>query len=337
MSVKFNPFSGGLEIEQDVTYEGLPDKPLVVQDSPPADTDALWVDITETVNYYDNAEIKARYESNDDTNAFTNAEKSKLTDIAEGAEVNVNADWAATDGDAEILNKPTLGTAAATAATDYATAAQGTKADTAVQPAELTPYAPLNNPTFTGTSLILPNNSRINGTEHFYQTTKPTARGDSSALVVGDRWWKTDTGEEWSWNGTYWLGEPITIGAGGYIAGTGSITCTNDAALHSDYFLRSFSYQFNNLGVLNAVDKWLFTVVGLRSDGAVGIGYAGLTNISLESTTTVTGPRITIDVNVLASSDYGNNVKGFRINFTRFASAGALFLNAHALYYRIAP
>ena len=41
------------------------------------------------------------------------ADKSKLDDIAAGAEVNVNADWSASDGDAQILNKPTLGTAAA--------------------------------------------------------------------------------------------------------------------------------------------------------------------------------------------------------------------------------
>ena len=44
---------------------------------------------------------------------FTTAESSKLAGIAAGAEVNVNADWDATTGDAEILNKPTLGTAAA--------------------------------------------------------------------------------------------------------------------------------------------------------------------------------------------------------------------------------
>jgi hypothetical protein len=43
------------------------------------------------------------------------------------------ADWNATSGAAQILNKPTLGTAAATAATDYATAAQGVKADASVQ------------------------------------------------------------------------------------------------------------------------------------------------------------------------------------------------------------
>jgi len=43
---------------------------------------------------------------------YTSAEASKLAGIAEGAEVNVNADWTATSGDAQILNKPTLGAAA---------------------------------------------------------------------------------------------------------------------------------------------------------------------------------------------------------------------------------
>jgi hypothetical protein len=39
---------------------------------------------------------------------FTIAEKNKLAGIEAGAEVNVNADWNATSGDAEILNKPTI-------------------------------------------------------------------------------------------------------------------------------------------------------------------------------------------------------------------------------------
>lgn len=45
----------------------------------------------------------------DSTNAglFSAAEKTKLAGIAAGAEVNVNADWNATSGDALILNKPT--------------------------------------------------------------------------------------------------------------------------------------------------------------------------------------------------------------------------------------
>ena len=41
------------------------------------------------------------------------SDKSKLDGIASGAEVNVNADWNAESGDSQILNKPTLGGAAA--------------------------------------------------------------------------------------------------------------------------------------------------------------------------------------------------------------------------------
>lgn len=40
------------------------------------------------------------------------SDKTKLNGIAAGAEVNVNADWNATEGDAQILNKPTLATVA---------------------------------------------------------------------------------------------------------------------------------------------------------------------------------------------------------------------------------
>lgn len=82
------------------------------------------------------AEIKTAYENNANTNAFTDTEKTKLSNIADNAEVNVNADWNSVSGDSQILNKPTLGTAAATASTDYATAAQGALADSSVQPSD---------------------------------------------------------------------------------------------------------------------------------------------------------------------------------------------------------
>ena len=43
------------------------------------------------------------------TNLFmTTSERTKLTGIATGAEVNVNADWNAGSGDAQILNKPSV-------------------------------------------------------------------------------------------------------------------------------------------------------------------------------------------------------------------------------------
>ena len=41
-------------------------------------------------------------------NDYTNEDKTKLAGIAAGAEVNVNADWNAESGDAQILNKPTI-------------------------------------------------------------------------------------------------------------------------------------------------------------------------------------------------------------------------------------
>ena len=53
-----------------------------------------------------NADIPAVTDSSD--GLMTSALKLKLDGIASGAEVNVNADWNATSGDAQILNKPTI-------------------------------------------------------------------------------------------------------------------------------------------------------------------------------------------------------------------------------------
>lgn len=43
-----------------------------------------------------------------DTNVITSAERTKLSGIATGAEVNVQSDWTASSGDAQILNKPSI-------------------------------------------------------------------------------------------------------------------------------------------------------------------------------------------------------------------------------------
>ena len=69
------------------------------------------------------------------TNDYTTTEQSKLAGIATGAEVNVNADWNATSGDAQILNKPTIPTAAdgsetkVTAGTSITVSGTGTTAN----------------------------------------------------------------------------------------------------------------------------------------------------------------------------------------------------------------
>jgi len=70
---------------------------------------------------------------NNQDGLLSHEDKTKLDGIAQGAEVNVQANWTATSGDSFIQNKPTLGTAAATNSTDYATAAQGALADNSTQ------------------------------------------------------------------------------------------------------------------------------------------------------------------------------------------------------------
>ena len=69
------------------------------------------------------------------TNDYTTEEKNKLAGIAAGAEVNVNADWNATSGDAMIINKPSIPskTSELTNDSDYITSsAVDTKINSAV-------------------------------------------------------------------------------------------------------------------------------------------------------------------------------------------------------------
>lgn len=75
------------------------------------------------------------------TNDYTTDEKNKLAGIATGAEVNVNADWNAVSGDAQILNKPSIPSKTSDLTNDsgYITSSS------------LSTYAPLASPTFTGT------------------------------------------------------------------------------------------------------------------------------------------------------------------------------------------
>lgn len=70
---------------------------------------------------------------------------------------------------------------------------------------------PVSGASFTA-PLTLPNNSRVNGVEHFYQETPPTTRGDGSALVDGDIWYKPGD-RTWIRKEIYWVSaELIPVG-----------------------------------------------------------------------------------------------------------------------------
>ena len=77
-------------------------------------------------------EIKTAYESNADTNAFTDAEQSKLSGIEASADVTDTANVTAAGAlmDSEVTN---LAQVKAFDSADYATAAQGSTADSALQ------------------------------------------------------------------------------------------------------------------------------------------------------------------------------------------------------------
>jgi len=79
----------------------------------------LWAKIKSYVStYITNLNLGGTYVAKEDgkglsENDYTTTEKNKLAGIAAGAEVNVNADWNASSGDAQILNKPSIPSSAA--------------------------------------------------------------------------------------------------------------------------------------------------------------------------------------------------------------------------------
>lgn len=127
--------------------------------------------------------------------------------------------------------------------------------------------------------LILPNNSRINGVEYFYQTTKPTTRGDNSTLVIGDRWYKSDDGTEWFWNGTYWLSSQSFTHSGIYrsnynTASTSYLNIPSNWNVIGDkyYLIERVGMHFATNGTFNVNNNY---------DVRIGLDTAWIVNMSM--------------------------------------------------------
>jgi hypothetical protein len=73
-------------------------------------TDSAKVGFISVTQAVDLDTIESDVATNNAKISFDSTSSTKLGTIEEGAEVNVNADWNATSGDAEILNKPTIPT-----------------------------------------------------------------------------------------------------------------------------------------------------------------------------------------------------------------------------------
>jgi hypothetical protein len=105
-------------VQKGVPGVGVPtggDDGQVLAKSSDTDFDTEWVDISgggtvDSVNGQTGIVVLDQDDIADGTTykQYSQTEKTKLGTIASGAEVNVNADWNAISGDAQILNKPTI-------------------------------------------------------------------------------------------------------------------------------------------------------------------------------------------------------------------------------------
>ena len=174
--------------------------------------------------------------------------------------------------------------------------------------------------TFT-TALILPNNSRVNGVEHFYQTTKPTTRGDASALVAGDRWWKTDDGTEWFWNGTYWVSTWINYTSGRRTSGTAAPNFTDGTewaySQGNKVLVRTASYSLTLSSAGDESNYYYF-----RSAGVTAV--SGATTIYNSTTKMFSNGRNSIVnevINTVVSAEYfGFTLVGLYNTFVKVGS-----------------
>lgn len=161
------------------------------------------------------AEIKTAYESNSDTNAFTDADHTKLDGIEASADVTdaTNVTAAGALMDSEVTN---LAQVKAFDSADYATAAQGAKADSATQPATTV--------------------AKTSSTGSAAMPAGTTAQRDGSPSAGFLRFNSTDTSFE-GYDGSAWG----AIGGGGGATGGGSdqVFYENGQTVTTNYTLTS--------------------------------------------------------------------------------------------------
>ena len=180
--------------------------------------------------------------------------------------------------------------------------------------------APLTSPIFTG-NLVLPNNSRINNTEHFYQTTRPATRGDNSALVIGDRWWKTDEGTEWYWNGTYWLSPPATIKTSQRQELNNTFVTPIEIATNAKYgarFLHSYRFSCRAVDFFDADNYWTVSLSSIIQTGEVRLIYTSSFKI-------INWTDRTEQLNLVSGYSFGDMPVSYRGTFTKIGSPSSIF------------
>jgi hypothetical protein len=184
-------------------------------------------------------------------------------------------------------------------------------------------------PSSAGISNSLPNNFRINEVEHFYQNTKPATRGNSSPLVIGDRWYNISTGYSWFWNGTYWLtdvfyemewnnvnlaqnytltnGSLFPPSSGSLAIGRGIPFGFNDNIFVEAWTVRGYLIPTSTLDSNNKFDLH----VGIVASGLIGAYITTVDSLSKLRNSTAVGGQIRYPINSVVNVANNNAVGAF--------------------------
>lgn len=241
---------------------------------------------------------------------YSQTEKTKLSGIATGAEVNVNADWNSISGDSQILNKPTLGTAAAENSIAFATAAQGILADSAIQDlsdlgitasstelnyidgvtsaiqTQIDSKAPSASPTFTGTVSGI--TSTMVGLGNVDNTSNATERAATAVLTNKDLTSVTNTFPTFNQSTT---GSAATLTTGRTIGtATGDVTSAgssfNGSANNTNaYTLATVNSNVGSFGSATQVSTVTVNAKGLvtaASNTSIQIAEGQVTNLTTD-------------------------------------------------------
>jgi hypothetical protein len=178
------------------------------------------------------------------------------------------------------------------------------------------------------TSRDLPSGVLIGGVANFFTSTKPIARVDGTALVVGDLWYNPSTGVQGFWNGTYWLTTYTIDGSvTGSAANVTALTTTVSAFAPiktANSFLEKILIQYRRTtGILDASNRYDLTFAETRNDGVNGTTIPG--SFSINSDGDPSTIQADIPTNILISTT-DSPVVGINIRITAVGTPGNIRL-----------
>ena len=238
-----------------------------------------------------NFAVDASYVHTD--NNFTTTLKNKLDGIAAGAEVNVNADWNASSGDAQILNKPTT----------------------------ISGYGITDAYTKTQVDGI------VSGVLHYKGTKATVSALPSSGNTTGDVWHVTADGSEHAWDGSAWQELGTAVDLSGYYTSSqvdgllaNKVSTVSGKGLSTNDYTTTEKNKLSGIATGAEVNQNAFSnvLVGSTTIAADGktdtLELAAGSNITL--TPDATNDKVTIAATVPTKVSDLTNDSGFITGYT---------------------